>query len=142
MSSLEKLVVAYDLSENLMTEEDFLQSEVRAEYSDYEAYTDCEVQFLWEDFCEQVGERLVNMGGKVQVKGYNLDWRGSDGEKTIEVDTTQSLYKVGRSFLFQVCKSIEYAYVEYVGKYDTKKSFTLTIPTHDCVMFFEVKRKR
>ena len=141
MTSLEKLVVAYDLS-NLLTEEEWLKSEFKEDDDNYEVYADCEVSFMWEDFCEQVGERLVNMGGKVHVKGYNLNWHGFNGEKTFEVDTSESLFKVGRNFMFQLCKSIDTAYLQYVGKYDTKKSFNLIIPTHDCRMFFEVKRKR
>jgi len=141
MTSLEKLVVAYDLS-NLISRDDFLKLEESQHYVDYDHFCTCQADGVWEDFCEEVGQRLINMGGKVHVKGYNLGWQGRDGQKTIELNTSHSASEVGRSFMFKVAKSIEYAYLYYVGKYDTKKSFNLIIPTHDCVMTFEVKRKR
>jgi len=142
MTSLEKLVVSYDCSD-LISYDEFKEDEDFVEdYVDYDHFCTIQAQFMWEDFCEEVGQRLINMGGKVHVKGYNLNWRGSNGEKTIEVDTSETAFKVGRNFMFQVAKSIEFAYVQYIGKYDTKKSFDLTIPTHDCVMSFEVRKKR
>ena len=143
MQNLEKKLVAqYDLT-NLYSEEEFkaLDDDDKG-YSSYTSYSENEADYMFEDFCEQIGERMINMHGKVLVKGYNLNWRGSNGEKIIELDISQPYSEIGREFLFQIVGSLECAYLYHVGKYDTKKSFELIIPTHDCRMFFEVKRQR
>ena len=143
MQNLEKnLVAQYDLT-NLPSEEEFnmYDKEIHG-FSSYDSYVENEAYFMFEDFCEQIGERMINMKGKVLVKGYNLNWQGRNGQKVVEVDISDASFReVGKEFLLKIARDIEYAYLYHVGKYDTKKSFELKIPTHDCVMFFEVKRQ-
>ena len=144
MNSLDtkNMIAQYDLT-TLYSEEEY-EADDECGYSSYDSYIENEADYMWLDFCEQVGERIRNMQGKVLVKGYNLDWRGRDGQKVVEIEIADDIsnFSVGRYFMLQVARDIEFAYLYHVGKYDTKKGFTMIIPTHDCVKSFEVTRKK
>ena len=152
MSSLNKLVISYE-PDNLMTEKDFLQSEVKNDYPDYSHFYDSAHSVMWDDFCEELGKRVVNMRGKVEVKTSVVvkSLRIREGKTfpktTIKVDLPENLddavpYMVGLRFLGQLTGEVNSAYVKHVGNYDTKKSFILIIPMQGCDLTFEVKRKR
>jgi|LauGreDrversion4_2_1035121.scaffolds.fasta_scaffold54510_3 hypothetical protein len=146
MTTLEKsLIASYDLS-NLLSEEEYETSadyeEWREDGLSYDSYLDTENTFMWEDFVTMVGGRIEAMRNKVHVKGVNLDWRGSEGEKVISVKDSGDAYKVGREFLSSLySRGIDGSfYLYHVGKYDTGKGFRLVVSHHDAVSTFYVKR--
>ena len=138
-----KTFASYDLSD-LYSFDDFVDQADDLEYDaddrGYQSYLENESEYMFDDFCESIGQRIINLKGKVSVAGYNLTWRGGEGKTTFVTYETNP-YKAGIEFLRKFLSGYGDFCVEadYIGKYDTQKSFDLSVGHHDGRSFFEIR---
>jgi hypothetical protein len=86
---MSSLVCSFDLSD-LYSFEEFMAhqddhgwdiDENNPERS-WESYLESESEYLFEDFCDCLGQRILAKDKKVLIEGSNLNWQGASGVAT------------------------------------------------------------
>ena len=86
-----------------------------------EPYAD---EYEFENFIYDLGYFEKYLGKEVYVKGYNLDWRGSNGEKVFLFDNIKQIYEelvnTNTDFSFDIRKT------------RGRNTYKATSSNHDC----------
>lgn len=104
---MSSLVCSFDLSD-LYSFEEFMAhqddhgwdiDENNPERS-WESYLEFESEYLFDDFCDCLGQRILAKDKKVLIEGSNLNWQGASGVATFRAWSDDTLV-IGREFVHE-----------------------------------------
>ena len=141
---MSNLVCTYDQSD-LYSFEEFMDRKDEHEWTIDEndperswlSYLENESEYMYDDFCEQLGERILAKDKYVSIEGSNLNWQGANGTATFKGWGTNPLV-IGREFAREFLSG----YGDFCAElYDEENGdFHLTVGHHDGRSGFTVSK--
>jgi len=141
---MSKLVCTYDVSD-LYSFEEFIARKDDHEWDINEndperswlSYLENESEYMYDDFCACLGERILSLDKIVSIEGSNLNWQGASGTATFRGWGTNPQL-IGREF---ACEYLS-GYGDFCAElYDEDNGkFHITVGHHDGRSGFTVSK--